>query len=72
MLTNGMTILVQEDPSIPNIAFYISYRFGLRNEHEGITGLSHFFEHMMSRDSAARIRTSRLRFSLRTLRRSSR
>jgi len=46
-LANGMTILVQEDASIPNIAFYTFYRVGSRNEHEGITGLSHFFEHMM-------------------------
>ena len=46
-LPNGMTLLVQEDPSIPNIAFYTFYRVGSRNEHDGITGLSHFFEHMM-------------------------
>ena len=46
-LPNGMTLLVQEDPSIPNIAFYTFYKVGSRNEHEGITGLSHFFEHMM-------------------------
>ncbi len=46
-LPNGMTLLVQEDPSIPNIAFYTFYKIGSRNEHEGITGLSHFFEHMM-------------------------
>jgi zinc protease len=46
-LPNGMKILVQEDSSIPNIAFYTFYRVGSRNEHEGITGLSHFFEHMM-------------------------
>ena len=46
-LPNGMKILVQEDDSIPNIAFYTFYKVGSRNEHEGITGLSHFFEHMM-------------------------
>src|ERR1700678_2107992 len=46
-LANGMTILVQEDPSIPNIACYTSYKVGSRNEHEGVTGLSHFYEHMM-------------------------
>ena len=46
-LANGMTLLVQEDSSIPNIAFYTFYKVGSRNEHEGITGLSHFFEHMM-------------------------
>jgi zinc protease len=46
-LKNGMKILVQEDPSIPNAALYTFFRVGSRNEHEGITGLSHFFEHMM-------------------------
>jgi len=46
-LANGMKILVQEDPSIPNVALYNFFRVGSRNEHEGITGLSHFFEHMM-------------------------
>jgi len=46
-LKNGMKILVQEDNSIPNVAFYIFYRIGSRNERPGTTGLSHFFEHMM-------------------------
>lgn len=46
-LKNGMKILVQEDPSIPNVALYTFFHVGSRNEHEGITGLSHFFEHMM-------------------------
>ena len=46
-LGNGMKLLVQEDASIPNIAVYTFYKVGSRNEHEGITGLSHFFEHMM-------------------------
>lgn len=46
-LKNGMKVLVQEDRSIPNIALYIFYRIGSRNERPGTTGLSHFFEHMM-------------------------
>src|SRR5215475_538176 len=46
-LKNGMRILVQEDHSIPNVALYIFYRIGSRNERPGTTGLSHFFEHMM-------------------------
>jgi len=46
-LKNGMRIIVQEDHSIPNIALYIFYRIGSRNERPGTTGLSHFFEHMM-------------------------
>ena len=47
MLKNGMKVLVQPDHSIPNVALYIFYRIGSRNEHPGTTGLSHFFEHMM-------------------------
>ncbi|HEX5732509.1 MAG TPA: pitrilysin family protein [Blastocatellia bacterium] len=46
-LKNGMKVLVQEDRTIPNIALYIFYRIGARNERPGTTGLSHFFEHMM-------------------------
>src|SRR5215510_6163492 len=46
-LKNGMKIIVEEDHSIPNVALYIFYRIGSRNERPGTTGLSHFFEHMM-------------------------
>src|ERR1700686_3460388 len=46
-LKNGMKVLVQTDHSIPNVALYIFYKVGSRNERPGITGLSHFFEHMM-------------------------
>ncbi len=46
-LANGLSLLVEPDPSIPNVALYIFYRVGSRNERPGLTGLSHFFEHMM-------------------------
>ncbi|MCD8742228.1 insulinase family protein [Mucilaginibacter roseus] len=46
-LANGMKFLVMEDSSIPNANMYLFYRVGSRNEYPGITGLSHFFEHMM-------------------------
>lgn len=46
-LPNGMKILVQEDHNIPSVAMYFFYRIGSRNERPGITGISHFFEHMM-------------------------
>lgn len=46
-LKNGMRILMLEDHAIPNIALYFFHRVGARNERTGITGLSHFFEHMM-------------------------
>jgi len=46
-LKNGMKIIVLEDHSIPNANMYIFWKVGSRNEVPGITGLSHFFEHMM-------------------------
>ena len=46
-LENGMKFLVLEDHSIPNANMYFFWKVGSRNENLGITGLSHFFEHMM-------------------------
>lgn len=46
-LGNGMKILLHEDHDIPNVALYLFFRVGSRNERPGITGLSHFLEHMM-------------------------
>jgi zinc protease len=46
-LSNGMRLLVHEDHNIPNVALYLFFKVGSRNEHTGATGLSHFFEHMM-------------------------
>ncbi|PKI01096.1 peptidase M16 [Glaciecola sp. 33A] len=46
-LANGMKIIVLEDDSIPNANMYLFWKVGSRNEYPGITGLSHFFEHMM-------------------------
>jgi zinc protease len=46
-LKNGMKVIVWPDHDIPNVAMFIWYRVGSRNEYPGITGLSHFFEHMM-------------------------
>jgi len=47
VLANGMKLLVHEDHDIPNAALYLFFKIGSRNERPGITGLSHFFEHMM-------------------------
>jgi len=46
-LKNGMEFLVLEDHSIPNANMYTFWKVGSRNEAPGITGLAHFFEHMM-------------------------
>src|SRR5580700_5169833 len=47
VLDNGLKIIVWSDHSIPNVALYNWVRAGSRNEAPGITGLAHFFEHMM-------------------------
>ena len=47
VLDNGLKIIVWPDHDIPNIVMYNYVRAGGRNEYPGITGLSHFFEHMM-------------------------
>ncbi len=46
-LENGMRIILWPDRDIPNVALYNWVRVGSRNEVPGITGLAHFFEHMM-------------------------
>ena len=46
-LPNGMKLLVHEDHNIPNVALYFFFKVGSRNERPGVTGVSHFFEHMM-------------------------
>lgn len=51
-LDNGMKVLVLEDHSIPNANLYTFWKVGSRNEVPGITGLSHFFEHMMFNGAA--------------------
>ena len=46
-LDNGLEIIVWPDHDIPNVVMYNFVRAGGRNEYPGITGVSHFFEHMM-------------------------
>ncbi|NYE60936.1 putative Zn-dependent peptidase [Duganella sp. 1224] len=46
-LANGMKFIVLESHAIPNANMYTFWKVGSRNEAPGITGLSHFFEHMM-------------------------
>lgn len=53
-LANGMKVVVWTDRDIPNIALYNWVRVGSRNEVRGITGLAHFFEHMMFNGTSRR------------------
>jgi zinc protease len=46
-LENGLRVIVWPDHDIPNAVLYNWVRVGSRNERPGITGIAHFFEHMM-------------------------
>jgi zinc protease len=46
-LPNGLTILAKEVHSAPVATFWIWYRVGGRNEIPGLTGISHWVEHML-------------------------
>jgi len=46
-LQNGLVVLTIEDHSAPVASYYTFYKVGSRNERPGITGISHYFEHMM-------------------------
>jgi zinc protease len=46
-LDNGLKVLLVEDHDIPSVALYTFFRVGSRNERPGLTGVSHFIEHMM-------------------------
>ena len=53
-LPNGLEIIVWPDHDIPNVVLYNFVRAGGRNEYPGITGIAHFFEHMMFNGSETR------------------
>jgi len=46
-LDNGLTVLIKEAHTAPVASFWIWYRVGSRNEYTGITGISHWAEHML-------------------------
>lgn len=46
-LSNGMTALISPNPKLPIFSLYLFYKVGGKNEVPGITGASHFLEHMM-------------------------
>jgi zinc protease len=46
-LDNGMTALIVNNPKLPIFSLYFFYKVGGKNETPGITGASHFLEHMM-------------------------
>lgn len=46
-LSNGLKVLVHEDPSTPLVTINILYRVGARDENPTKTGFAHLFEHLM-------------------------
>jgi len=46
-LQNGLKILILENHAAPVATYYTFFKVGSRNERPGITGISHFHEHMM-------------------------
>ncbi len=46
-LDNGMTALIVKNSKLPIFSLYFFYKVGGKNEIPGITGASHFLEHMM-------------------------
>jgi zinc protease len=53
-LPNGLRVIVWPDHDIPNVALYYFVRAGSRNEYPGVTGIAHFFEHMMFNGTESR------------------
>ena len=45
-MDNGLTVLLKEIHSAPLISHFVWYRVGSRNEVPGLTGVSHWVEHM--------------------------
>jgi zinc protease len=46
-LSNGLTVILSADHSIPTVAVAIWYHVGSKNEMPGRTGFAHLFEHVM-------------------------
>ncbi len=50
-LDNGLNLFVLPDPRVPMVSLQLHYHVGSRHELQGITGISHLFEHLMFRGS---------------------
>src|SRR5580704_13162462 len=50
-LSNGLTLVTEEDHSTPIVHLQIWYHVGSRNERPGRTGFAHLFEHLMFKGS---------------------
>ena len=50
-LPNGLSVVLAPDPLSPTASVWLWYRVGSKNEHPGITGASHWVEHMLFQGS---------------------
>ena len=50
-LTNGLSILLKEIHTAPLISSWIWYHVGSKDETTGLTGISHWVEHMQFKGS---------------------
>ncbi len=50
-LSNGLTVFLLEDHSVPLVAVDVNYHVGAKNEKVGRTGFAHLFEHLMFQGS---------------------
>jgi zinc protease len=50
-LDNGLRVLVYEDHRLPVVSYYTFFDVGGRYEEKGVTGATHFLEHMMFKGS---------------------
>ena len=46
-LDNGLTVLLRPMPAAPAVSVWVGYKVGSRNERPGITGATHWVEHML-------------------------
>ncbi|MCB9082567.1 MAG: insulinase family protein [Lewinellaceae bacterium] len=46
-LDNGLTVILHEDHTTPNVIVSVLYHVGSKNEKADRTGFAHFFEHLM-------------------------
>ena len=46
-LRNGLSVILAPDPRSPTASVWVWYRVGSKNERPGITGASHWVEHML-------------------------
>jgi zinc protease len=52
-LRNGLLVLLKEIHAAPLISLWVWYRVGSRNERAGLTGISHWVEHMQFKGTPA-------------------